>query len=652
MRTGWAIATVAVAGALVPIVSDSDDTLPVVVAAADRGPTRTTTPVDGARIIGPPTVTLYVSNEATNGYAIGDDRNDGTTKAAPLLTINEAARRANRDQAGRGASGRPVGTRILINDGTYREFVDWRTGGRDFETGAYVGGVSFSTIGATVPVIFEAENTGRVRLDGTDTTLTTDGVTIDYSTDATGDDAWRSETYGGVAGWSHRWVDERGRPIELGFFPNPFGRYAEYGAIARRTELAHLDGRPLRQVLCRSELAPGTFYVSDSSMADEYRYPWPLTDRDGHVVDTVPDRPCSEARPDGRIHVVPFTSAPSDWDDATFSTTFRGARVRHDPWAGADRRPLRDDGSHFLFHIANKSNIVVRGLTFSGATSRIRGSSAAVRIDHSRDILFEDTVFEHNNWIGVAAYGIRNPSPGRPFEPKTQRLTFRRITGSHNGGHGITATRSRDVIVEDSAFEFNNWRGDQAGLHNWDPGNKFMWVHDLVVRRSRFANNASHGLWLDTNHVNSTVEHSVFENNRGHGLYLEASIGPITVRGNTFRDNGRFESYPGIEGYGVFATFTDHVLLDANTFIDNDIPLVIGGRTEHTHQPVSNSYDFQTGLSFADTADDPRGAHWQITRNTFTTGAGTYLLTLGIPLENFANYVPWAAENDWSRFID
>jgi hypothetical protein len=102
-----------------------------------EGPPVSTTPVSGAVISGPTSITLYVSNEATNGYARGDDANRGTAKSAPLRTINEAARRANLDQAGRDAGFTGArGTRIVINDGSYRELIDLRTTRRDFDTGA------------------------------------------------------------------------------------------------------------------------------------------------------------------------------------------------------------------------------------------------------------------------------------------------------------------------------------------------------------------------------------------------------------------------------------------------------------------------------------------------------------------------------------
>ena len=642
------LATLAVVG-LVPM-SSGPDRYVAAEAAAIRGPLLTTSPVTGAVITGTTSVTLFVSNQATNGYAIGSDTNAGTSPGAPLLTINEAARRANRNQAGVGTPDGPVGTLIKINDGTYHEFIDWRGYKRVFETNSYTM-VSHPTVGAQVPVVFEAENAGAVRIDGADTTRTTGTTTVSYATDAAGADAWQATTLGAYTGYSHRWVDELAQPIDLGFFPNPFGPGVEYGTVARRREMAFIDGRLLRQVLCKSDLVPGTFYVSDRSMDDDYTYPYPLLDTSGNVIDTVPRRTCTEPAPDQRIYVVPFGAAADDWVNATFSTTFRGARVRTDPLSIPAGLPLEDDGSTFLFHAESKGNFVLRGLTFVHANSRKKGSSAAVRLQNSKNVLLENTTFEFNNWIGVAAFGTRNPNPGAPFVAMASGITLRDVTSSSNGGHGITATWMKNLIIEDSEFRFNNWRGDWAGLYNWDPGNKLMWVHDLLVRRSTFSNNSSHGLWLDTNHVNSTVEDSTFTDNRGHGLYVEASIGPITIQRNTFRDNGRFESYPGIEGYGIFATFSNNVKLDGNVFVGNDIPLVIAGRTEHTHEPVANSYDFETGLGFADTANDPRSANWQITNNSFTVSAPTHLITLGIPLENFWKYVPWAADNDWSDFI-
>ncbi len=626
--------------------------LPEKASAATRGPLVQTTPVTGAVITGETTVTLYVSNQETNGYVVGNDANDGLSKQTPLLTINEAARRANINQAGTDAVfTNAVGTKILINDGTYNEFIDWRASKKNFDTGVSTN-VTKTTIGAPVPVVFEAENTGKVRIDGADTTRTTGDTTVSYATTATGDDAWQPATVGTYTAYAHRWVDEKARPINLGFFPNPFGTSATYGAIARRREMAFINNAQLKQVLCKDQLVPGTFYVSDDSMATNYAYPYPLTNSTGAVIDQTPVRPCTEATPDHQIYVVPFNDTPAGWSEATFSTTFRGTRVKGNPTSNPLGLPLEEDGSTFLFHSYAKSNFVLRGLTFVHATSKIAGSSSAVRFENSRNILVENTTIEYNNWIGIATYGINNPNPGQPFTPLTSGITIRNSSGSSNGGHGITATRMKNLVIEDSEFNRNNWRGDWAGLYNWDPGNKLMWVHDLAVRRSTFFDNRSHGLWLDTNSINATVEDNHFSGNRAHGLYIEASIGPILVRRNVFDSNGRMQSYPGIEGYGIFATFSNNVVLDGNIFYGNDIPLVIGGRTQYTHEPIGNSINFETGQSFANTAEDPRGLNWRIVNNKFATKDKTFLITLGIPLENFMNYLPWAAENNWTNFLD
>ena len=174
-----------------------------------------------------------------------------------------------------------------------------------------------------VPVIFQAEHTGAVRIDGADTTRTTGATTVSYATDATGVDAWEPTEIGGAIVYSHRWVDELGQPIDLGFFPNPFGPSVDYGIVARRRETAFIDDRLLRQVMCKSDLAPGTFYVSDASMGTGYVYPYPLVDTAGQVIYTVPRRTCTEAAPDHRIYVVPFGDEPGGWEHATFATTFR-----------------------------------------------------------------------------------------------------------------------------------------------------------------------------------------------------------------------------------------------------------------------------------------------------------------------------------------
>lgn len=50
----------------------------------------------------------YISNEATNGYIIGDDANDGLTKSTPWLTANKAF-----------TTGLVTGNEVMFNNGTY-----------------------------------------------------------------------------------------------------------------------------------------------------------------------------------------------------------------------------------------------------------------------------------------------------------------------------------------------------------------------------------------------------------------------------------------------------------------------------------------------------------------------------------------------------
>jgi hypothetical protein len=96
----------------------------------------------------------------------------------------------------------------------------------------------------------------------------------------------------------------------------------------------------------------------------------------------------------------------------------------------------------------------------------------------------------------------------------------------------------KNLIIEDS--ESGSTTGGATGcLYNWDPGNKLMWVHDLLVRRSAEQ--------LVARAVARPITSTDRRGQHAHGqpatVAVEASIGPITIQRNTFRDNGRFESY-------------------------------------------------------------------------------------------------------------
>ncbi len=162
------------------------------------------------------TATLYVDGTK------GSDSNPGT-QLQPLATIGKAASLAlsNNQQS--------VGTRVIINPGTYREAVAINKGYKNTNS----------------PITFQAATTGKVIVSGAD-------VWTDW--------AESSNLY------THAWPYQWGTcPLE----PSPAPLQQE---ILLRQEQIFINGTPLTQMLSKSSMQPGTFFADESNSTV---YVWP-----------------------------------------------------------------------------------------------------------------------------------------------------------------------------------------------------------------------------------------------------------------------------------------------------------------------------------------------------------------------------------------
>ncbi len=122
---------------------------------------------------------------------------------------------------------------------------------------------------------------------------------------------------------------------------------------------------------------------------------------------------------------------------------------------------------------------------------------------------------------------------------------------SHNGENGASWYLLKNVLVKDFTASFNNWRGDLAGQYGWDiAGGKWLDIHTLTLYHGHFLNNLGHGLWFDYDNTNLQVLYSEFSNNAGgprlingtnysggNGIYLEKNPGPTQLVGNAMCNN-------------------------------------------------------------------------------------------------------------------
>lgn len=255
------------------------------------------------------------------------------------------------------------------------------------------------------------------------------------------------------AAWPHRW----------GWFANPWPRSLPMPVPGFRRELAFLDGLPLRQVLEPDELDPGCYLVHEATSRLILRPPG-----DGPA----PDR------------------APVE----------------------VSIRPLH--GNHLL-HVLHARSITLRGLVFRHASHPLE--SGALCLDHSRDILIEECVFEWNN------------SGGLEFAHASD-ITVRRVRADHNGTIGIGAHFLDRIALEDVSACYNNWRGERWGVTGWfTAGLKFLDVNDVSACRVRTDHNRAIGFWLDTDISRTRIEDLSACDNWEEGMHLEAADGPIHV---------------------------------------------------------------------------------------------------------------------------
>ena len=154
------------------------------------------------------TASLYVDGSK------GSDSNAGT-QLQPLKTIAKAASLAmSKNQQG-------VGTRVIINPGTYRESIS----------------IYHNSRNTNRPITFQAASAGTVVISGAD--------------------VWGSWAVSGnlyTHPWSYRWGYCPAQPS-----PAPLQQL-----ILRRREMIIVNGTPMTQVLSKDAMQPGTFWVDES----------------------------------------------------------------------------------------------------------------------------------------------------------------------------------------------------------------------------------------------------------------------------------------------------------------------------------------------------------------------------------------------------
>ena len=266
--------------------------------------------------------------------------------------------------------------------------------------------------------------------------------------------------------------------------------------IVMRREMVAVNGAVLTQVMSITAMRQGTFYVDEQG---DQLYVWPKngTDINASTVD-VADKPT-------------------------------------------------------LFLIQNKSNIVLRGLTFQYANTC--HASGAVEVQgSSTNILFDNDTFLWNNGQGLS---IQNP---------TTYFTVQNSTAVHNGDSGFQESQTNHGLWQSDTTSYNNWRGAQgayyacntSGLHAWE-------VHHDTVNDLTTSFNQTYGVHWDTDNANITVNNINATSNLMSGVFVEKDEGPMTFDGSYFCHQNSDLAVGGFvlrnsEGISV----TNSVILDNN----------------------------------------------------------------------------------------
>ncbi len=247
---------------------------------------------------------------------------------------------------------------------------------------------------------------------------------------------------------------------------------------------------------------------------------------------------------------------------------------------------------HDLLRVNDVSNFVLDGFVFEHANQPF-GTSAA-QIADSRNVEIVNVTARWNNWTG---FGLWN----------TSEATLRDSSASSNGGGGMELSKVRRARFESIGTHQSNWRGASGGFVGWSiAGMKGLWMHDVIIAGHRSENNASRGMWLDTNNERVLIDAPRWCDNELNGFFLEVTQGPVVVKDALICHNND----AGVLG----ANATDFTLLDSTICANGASEILISGE-----EPTRSFTDPDTGQFFS----IPPGSDWTISGTTILDHNGT-----------------------------
>ncbi len=274
-----------------------------------------------------------------------------------------------------------------------------------------------------------------------------------------------------------------------------------------------------------------------------------------------------------------------------------------------------------LFLVQGRSNVVLRGLVFRHDASMI-GTTAALTIRNASDVRIDQCTMEWNNYQGL---GIAT----------ADHVSVTKTVSNSNGSTGVAAWQLTSAIISDGETSYNNWRGQENGMTDWDPsGTKLMLLRDTAVLRQKANGNLTYGFWLDTDCVNVLVDSVTSTNNVNDGIFLEAVEGPIEIRGSILSNNTRA---------GVLGGNASNVTLTSNVLNGNgNSQILLSGNP--LGRPVLN---FKSGQSTT-----VQSVGWTLTANIITADvASQALIATTLPPFTWQAFVG-SLNSDWNSWFN
>ncbi len=192
-----------------------------------------------------------------------------------------------------------------------------------------------------------------------------------------------------------------------------------------------------------------------------------------------------------------------------------------------------------------ETNLTIRNLGVEHVATPWKNGLGAIVLAGSNHTI-ENVMSVQNNHIGLNLRG--------------EDTKVRNCILNQNGHSGVSATEVKNLLLEGSVVNANNWRGALGGYTGWSVGNKFFKGRDLTIRGTSFNYNKSRGFWFDNDLKNALIEDVTLKGNLLDNIFLEQLQGPVTLRRVTSTES---------DAYGLLLGSAANVTVEDSRLVDN-----------------------------------------------------------------------------------